>query len=83
MPPLTTMLPVNPRHSCVAAATDRGDADEVTPIAASAQDKIARGEFSLALVKGRRLVHRTMGHRETDEIPIRHAQHAANVSGGK
>ena len=65
----------------VAAAIDRGDADEVTPIAASAQNKIARGEFLLAL-EGRRLVHRTLDHREIDEIPIRHAQHAAHVRGG-
>jgi hypothetical protein len=54
----------------------------VTPIEASAQHKIARGEFLLALDKGRRLVHRTLGHHEIDEIPIRQAQHAASVSGG-
>jgi hypothetical protein len=66
----------------VAAAIDRGDADEVTPIAASAQHKITRGEFPLALVEGRHLVHRTLDHREIDEIPIRRAQQAANVSGG-
>jgi hypothetical protein len=54
----------------------------VTPIAAPAQHKIARGEFLLALDKGRRLVRRTLGHHEIDEIPIRQAQHAASVSGG-